>query len=178
MNAVDQVAVAAFEERRQFIGRSAGTLFFGAVDENVRDLFDRGTAKGMPENVDLLVGSFLAEILKDTGVHPAVAGMVIFFAVDFSVVDTAAEQVGPKDAGSVPAGVPGPERRVEHFETLLFEVRDEVPGSKKVPIRELAFCIDRIVFAPAVPAGNQHKRIIVVILAHWTHLQSFSNFII
>ena len=178
MGSVDQVAVPALEERRQFVCRSAGAFLFGTVDEDIRDLLDRGAAEGMTEDVDLLVGAFLAEVFEDTGIRAAVARVVILLAVDFTVVDASAEQVCPEDARSVPSGIPGTEGRVENFETLLLEMLDEVARRKEVPIRELAFRIDRIVFAPAVPAGKQHKRIIVVILAHWTHLQSFSNFIL
>ncbi len=172
MDTVDQVAVATFKERRQFVCRGAGTFLFGTVDEDVRDLLDRGAAEGMTEDVDLLVGAFLAEVFEDTGVSAAVACVVILLAVDFTVVDAAAEQVSPEDARSVPSGVPGTEGRVEDFETLLLEMLDEVARRKEVPIRELTLRVDRIVFAPAVPSGKQNERIIVVILAHWTHLHS------
>ena len=172
MGTVDQVAVAALEERGQFVCRGAGTFLFRTVDEEVRDLLDRGAAEGMTEDVDFLVGAFLTEVFQDTGVSAAVAGMAILLSMDFSVVDAASEQVGPEDTGSVPSGIPGTEGRVEHFEPLLLEMRNEVARRKEVPIRELTLRVDRIVFAPAVPAGKQHERIIVVILAHWTHLHS------
>ena len=131
MGTVDQVAVAALEERGQFVCRGAGTFLFRTVDEEVRDLLDRGAAEGMTEDVDLLVGAFLTEVFQDTGISAAVACVVILLAVDFTVVDAAAEQVSPEDARSVPSGVPGTEGRVENFKPFLLEMRNEVARCKE-----------------------------------------------
>ena len=157
-----ETAVAAGEQGRQVVGVGAVTLLFRTVDEQRADLLDGRAAEGVAEDVDLLVGPFLTEVFQDTGVLSSIPGMTVLLRVDFSVVDTAAEQVGPEDTGAVPAAVDRTEGRAVHLDALVPKVFAEVLLVGQSEVRELL--VDEVLLAPAHEAVDDDDRIVVLVL--------------
>ena len=159
---VNKTAVAAREQGRQILRVRAVTLFFRAVDEQGANLLDGGTAEGVAEEVDLLVGAVLAEVLHDAGVFSAEPGVAVLLRMDFAVVDTAAEQVGPQDAGTVPAAVDGAQRGAMHLDALLPQVFAQVLLVGQTEVRVLF--VDEVLLAPAHEAVADDDGVIVLVL--------------
>ena len=119
-NRVEKVAVAALEEVRKFLFRSAFNFFFAALDKEVLDLFYSRAAEGMTHNVDLLVSLSLAKVFKNTVLKSlAVTSVAELFRVNFTKVYCTAEEVSPEDAGSVPCTVERAKRRAENLCAVL-----------------------------------------------------------
>ncbi len=159
---MNKTAVAAREQGRQVVRVRAVTLFFRAVDEQGANLLDGGTAEGVAEEVDLLVGAVLAEVLHDAGVFSAEPGVAVLLRMDFAVVDTAAEQVGPQDAGTVPAAVDGAQRGAMHLDALLPQVFAQVLLVGQTEVRVLF--VDEVLLAPAHEAVADDDGVIVLVL--------------
>ena len=162
---VDEVGHAALEERRQVRGVRAVDLFLPAVVHEVDKGFDGGAAEGVAVEVDLLVSFGLAEVFQDTGITTAEALVVVFLAVDLTVVNGAAENVSVDLTGSVPGTAEGAEGRCIDFITFCTQVREQTAGADHAPVVEVL--AHSVIFTPTGKAVDEEGRVIVLVVVHW-----------
>ena len=161
---VDEVGHAALEQRRQVRGVRPVDLFLPAVVHEVDKGLDGGTAEGVTVKVDLLVGFGLAEVFEDTGVVAAETLVVVFLAVDLTVVNGAAEDVSVDLTGSVPGTAEGAEGRRVDFIAFRAQMREQPAGAEHAPVVEVL--AHAVIFAPSGKAVDEEGRVIVLVVVH------------
>lgn len=160
----DGVKIPGFssgKERREVVRVGSSPLFLAAVGQKIGENADRRAAEGVADKVNFLVSTRLSPVGENAGIRSAEPGVVIFLAVDFSVVNRTADDSVVGVAGAVPGAAYWADRRGENFIVFAAQVLDEIDVRSEPPIR--SELVDAILFSKAHKAVEQDDRVFVFV---------------
>ena len=168
---LQQIAVAAFEQRRQFTDRRGCPLLFGAERQQMREHADRGAAEAVAEDVEALdaavVGRFAPVRELGFGIDLAEPLVAVLLRMRHTVVDLCAGDGRVDFTGAVPGRAEAAETQSMRFISFFGEGFREAPDGAAEIGQQV---IDLLILAEAEHAGTERVSIFADSVVRHRHL--------